>query len=149
VTALGLAAILDSGVVQGEVEPSNAVTTAIVAATPELIAVWSELLAEIKESRPLDTSRYVRPTSPIASMDIGAALFDDDDASEDWLQDVSPGAARAQRTALADSTLTIAVHSHIATVLSHAQSSSPAFATALHTMDPLVVDMFMKDLQCT
>ncbi|PWZ00742.1 ARM repeat-containing protein [Testicularia cyperi] len=146
VTALGLASVLDSAATLNETDPGNAAAMAIVTCAPELIAVWSELLSELAESRPLDTSKYVRATSPIASMELDA-FFDDDDGEDGWLQDVSPGAARAQRTAIADGTLTANIKHHLQSVLSHAQSTSPAFNTALQSMDPLVLDLFLKDLQ--
>ncbi|SPC66771.1 related to Importin 11 [Ustilago sp. UG-2017b] len=155
VTALGLASILESAVVEYEQaqqaqQGSGAgveVTQEVVACTPELIAVWSEMLAAINESKPLDTGKYVRPMSPISSMDLGDVFFDDDDEGDGgWLQDISPGAARAQRVAMADGTLTVAVNEHVRTVLSHAQASYPGFSRVLEAMDPLVVNMFQKDL---
>lgn len=147
VTALGLASILDSAIYDHEQQSSGEATQEVVACTPEMIAVWSEMLAEINESRPLDTGKYMRPTSPIASMELGADVFFDDDEEEGgWLQDISPGAARAQRIAVADGTLTVLVNEHVRTVLSHAQASYPPFTRVLESMDPLVVNMFQKDL---
>ncbi|EST07512.1 Importin-beta, N-terminal domain protein [Kalmanozyma brasiliensis GHG001] len=145
VTALGLASMLDSAIAHSEQHPeSGEVVQAVVACTPEMIAVWSEMLAEIKESRPLDTGKYLRPTSPIASMELADVFFDDDDEGG-WLQDVSPGAARAQRVAVADGTLTVEVGEHVRRVLAHAQTN-PGFSRVVETMDPLVLDMFQKDL---
>ena len=155
VTALGLASVLDSAIVdfewlhQGQrCSGSGDAAQEVVSCTPELIAVWSEMLAEINESRPLEAGKYVRPTSPIASMELGDVFFDDDDEGGDggWLQDISPGAARAQRVAVADGTLTVAVNEHVRSVLSHAQASYPGFTRVLEAMDPLVVNMFQKDL---
>ncbi|SPO23007.1 related to Importin 11 [Ustilago trichophora] len=153
VTALGLASILDSAIVEYEqsFSPTTAaeVAQAVVGCTPEMIAVWSEMLAELNESRPLDVSKYVRPTSPIASMELGDVFFDDEDGMEGeggWLQDISPGAARAQRIAVADGTLTVELNVHVRGVLSHAQAIYPAFTRVLESMDPLVVNMFQKDL---
>ncbi|KAJ9478380.1 Importin beta-like protein KAP120 [Pseudozyma hubeiensis] len=151
VTALGLASMLDGAIVfyeQHASDPSaSQVVEEVVACTPELIALWSEMLAEINESKPLDAGKYVRPTSPIASMELADAFFDDDDEADGgWLQDISPGAARAQRVAVADGTLVCEVNGHIRSVLSHAQTSYPGFTRVLETMDPLVVNMFQKDL---
>ncbi|KAJ1028739.1 hypothetical protein NDA16_001904 [Ustilago loliicola] len=152
VTALGLASIFESAIIEFEQvqqgQPSEGeVTQEVVACVPEMIALWSEMLAEINESRPLDTGKYVRPTSPISSMELGDVFFDDDNEGDGgWLQDISPGAARAQRIAVADGTLTVAVNEHVRTVLSHAQVSYPGFTRVLEAMDPLVVNMFQKDL---
>ncbi|GAK63367.1 ARM repeat-containing protein [Moesziomyces antarcticus] len=143
VTALGLASMLESAVVAYEQNPDAGVQE-VIACVPEMIGVWSEILAELAESKPLDPSKYHRPTSPIASMELADVFFDDDD--DGWIQDVSPGAARAQRTAVADGTLTAQVNKHVAGVLAHAHSSVPAVATALAQMDPLVLSMFQSDL---
>ncbi|SNX83368.1 related to Importin 11 [Melanopsichium pennsylvanicum] len=147
VTVLGLASILDSAIVDYEQNQNSQVTAEVVACTPELIAVWSEMLAEINESKPLDTAKYVRPTSPIASMELGMdVFFDDDDDDGGWLEDVSPGAARAQRTAIADGTLKDGVNEWVRSVLNHAHASYAGFTRVLEAMDPLVVNMFQKDL---
>lgn len=146
VTALGLASILSSAIHLHEQDAANEITQEVVACAPDMIAVWSEMLAEINESKPLDTSKYVRPTSPIASMELADAFFDEDEGDGGWLQDMSPGAARAQRVAVADGTLTVKLKEQVRAVLGHAQASYPGFTRVLERMDPLVVDMFQKDL---
>lgn len=152
VTALGLASILDGAIVFYEQQQTSTDTSwsvvvqQVVECTSELIALWSEMLAEINESRPLEMGRYQRPTSPIASMDFADVFFDDDQEDGGWLQDISPGAARAQTVASADGTLTIKLNEHVRSVLAHAQASYPSFERILHSMDPLILDMFQHDL---
>ncbi|EPQ26515.1 uncharacterized protein PFL1_05837 [Pseudozyma flocculosa PF-1] len=152
VTALGLAALLDAAVVEQGVSPGNADTREVFAKVPDMIAVWSEAVAEIRESRSNDFSKYTRPTSPIASMELDAFFDDDDDlgggSGGGWLEDTSPGSARARHIALSDRALTVSLAAHLSEVLTRAQTqdATGSFAAVMQTIDPLVLDMFRSDL---
>lgn len=130
-TALGLASILRASTAEPE-------RNVILASVPEMIAVWSEAIAEIRESRP---AKYVRPTSPIASMELDA-FFDDDEGADGWLEDLSPGSGRAQHVAMASEATSLPAY--VSEVLNLAQS--PELAAVLGSLDPLVLDMFRSDL---
>ncbi|KAN0063316.1 hypothetical protein ACQY0O_004481 [Thecaphora frezii] len=149
VTALGLAACLDAAVTLHATEVGNADSKEVFAKVPDMIAIWSEAVEEIKASRPNDFDKYTRPTSPIASMELECLFDDDDDINSSWLEDTSPGSARARNVTRSDRAFTIALPSYLSQVFARAHQTDPdgSFANVIATVDPLVLDIFRKDLE--
>lgn len=152
-TALGLASLLRA---------AGPADVAILQALPEMVAVWSEALGEIRENEqgecvpssylnttsimPLfilthsflappthrSSNQYHRAPSPAPSMGGMAALSDDGD----WLEDTSPGASRLSALADGDPIVTVRLAPFVSEALNEAQARhGSAFEQAIGSME--------------
>lgn len=153
-TCLGLASLLASA------EPDS--SKDIYDQLPEMIGVWMDMLGDLLEdangeppaipnappSSPLDfhrsSSKDLR-RSPSPALSIPGLEGLDDDG--DWLEDTSPGKARLLELHRVDPVNTVKLSICITSALQQAQQrGGQAFLSALAKVDPVVLDIFQKDL---
>ncbi len=141
VTFLGLAALVKAcGQAQAATQEMAQGACSCIA---EMAAVWSDALGELREHTGEAQTPYLR--SLTSTEGLGAGPLDTDE--DNWLEDTSPGSARLKALAEGDAIVSLNVPAYISSALTSIQQRFPGLLeAALSSMDPLVLDILMKDL---
>ena len=125
---------------------------AVLAAVPTMVGVWTDMLGEVVENDDGSSVLYEREESPDPT-------FDEPDEWGDLfapLEDQSPMVERNTQLRASDPITNVPLRAYLADTLNGVMAAhgphTPAGA-ALHSaiagMDPLVLDVFQRDLQAT
>ncbi|KDN46439.1 ARM repeat-containing protein [Tilletiaria anomala UBC 951] len=141
-TAMALAAVVSS--CGQAADATEASVQAICTKLPEMAAVWSDCLGEIREHCGEAQSSFIRSMTSTEGLGQGALDTDEDD----WLEDTSPGTARLRNLAESDFVISVDLAQYISSAMSSVQQRFPTIVQAsLTAMDPLVLEILMTDLK--
>lgn len=149
--ALGMAAILAGAQPTENTNDDRQVDRDVYGNVQEWVGTWLDALAEIRE-RGSGSNGTPAILSGGNSPSLGASLLEDDlgeglDDDSGWLEDVSPGSARARHLSEADVGIKMKLHEAVKGALTTAQANAPGVMQSVWgVMDPMVLDLLNKEL---